>query len=270
LPYPIVFIPLIGLILLHVFYATPKQIPPFLKLFLLLTLSAIPFLGLQSMMLASGFAMALIVNGAATVSLVWLVYGIFPDRNIEPTISKPQKNVPQLPDSIRFQNALVSTMVVFPALLLFFFFEWVSGLTALIFIMILAMQPGFAKGFKAGGLMILANIAGGIGAILVYELLVITPVFIFMLLLVALFGLIFGSRLFSGKPAAQLYGTAFSTFLLIIAMTTSGESEAGAKVYTRIFLIMVAVIYVVVMSGFVTALLKSFTKTKNEVEVADE
>ncbi len=270
LPYPLVFIPLIGLILLHVFYATPNQIPPFLKLFLLLTLSAIPFLGLQSMMLASGFATALIMNAAATVFFVWFVYGIFPDRNIPKISEEVKKTTVAMPDGVRFQNALVSTIVVFPALLLFFFFEWVSGLTALIYIMILAMQPGFAKGFKAGGLLILANIAGGFGAILAYELLVIVPSFVFMLLLVALFGLIYGAGVFSNKPTSQLYGTAFSTFLLIIGMTTSGELEAGEKVYTRILLIMVAVVYVVVVSGFVTALFESFSKPKSQVGVADE
>jgi Protein of unknown function (DUF2955) len=270
LPYPLVFIPFIGLILLHVFYATPKQIPPFLKLFLLLTLSATPFLGLQTMMLAYGFAMALIVNGAATIVLVWFVYGIFPDRRTHQSAKQVKQVVPAIPDNVRFQNALVSTIVVFPALLLFFFFEWVSALTALIMIMILAMQPGFAKGFKAGGLLILANIAGGIGAIIAYELLVITPSFVLMFLLVVLFGLIYGAGLFSNKLTAQLYGTAFSTFLLIIGMTTSGEAEADAKVYTRILLIMIAVVYVVVASGIVTALLKSFTRSKSETGLAHE
>lgn len=269
LPYPLVFVPLIGLILLHVFYATAKQIPPFLKLFLLLTLSAIPFLGLQSMALASGFAMSLILNGAATVVMVWFVYGIFPDRNIPQPVVRAKKTAPPISDAQRFQNALISTVVVFPMLLLFFFFEWVSGLTTLIFIMILAMQPGFAKNFKAGGLLILANLAGGIGAIVAYELLVITPVFVFMLLLVVLFGLIYGAGVFSNKPTAQLYGTAFSTFLVILGMTTSGESEAGAKVYTRIVLIMIAVIYVVVASGVVAALFKSFSRRSNEAIVGD-
>jgi len=269
LPYPLVFIPLIGLILLHVFYATAKQIPPFLKLFLLLTLSAIPFLGLQSMALASGFAMSLIFNGAATVILVWIVYGIFPDRNVPRQSKEAKKAVPPMSESKRFQSALISTIIVFPMLLLFFFFEWVSGLTTLIFIMILAMQPGFAKNFKAGGLLILANLAGGIGAIIAYELLVISPVFVFMLLLVILFGLIYGAGLFSDKPTAQLYGTAFSTFLIIIGMTTSGESEAGAKVYTRIVLIMIAVIYVVVASGVVTALFKSFSRKNTDIIAED-
>lgn len=270
LPYPLVFVPLIGLISLHVFHASAKQIPPFLKLFLLLTLSAIPFLGLQSMVLASGFAMSLVFNGAATVVLVWFVYGFFPDRR-NPLPEGPAKKVtPPISDGQRFDNALISTIVVFPMLLLFFFFEWVSGLTTLIFIMILVMQPGFAKNFKAGGLLILANLAGGIGAIIAYELLVITPVFVFMLLLVILFGLIYGAGLFSNKPTAQLYGTAFSTFLIIIGMTTSGESEAGAKVYTRIVLIMIAVIYVVVASGVVTALFKSFSKKSRGTKALDE
>lgn len=190
LPYPLVYVPLIGLILLHIFYATPKQIPPFLKVFLLLALSAIPFLGLQSLDLAMIFAGSLVFNGAATVVLVWFVYGFIPDPfTIKPTVSTPKPPPPEVPKSIRFQNALISTIVVFPVLLMFYFFEWTSALTSLIFVMILAMQPGFAKNFKAGKLMILANIGGGIAAIIGYELLVITPLFPFLLLLVVFFGL---------------------------------------------------------------------------------
>jgi uncharacterized membrane protein YgaE (UPF0421/DUF939 family) len=111
------------------------------------------------------------------------------------------------------------------------------------------MQPGFAKDFKGGLALIIGNAIGGIAAIIFYELLVMVPQYIFLIFLTLLAGLMFGSRLFSGKPKAQLYGMAYSTLLLVIGSTTSSTGEAGAKVYTRIIQIMVAVVYVVVAFG---------------------
>ena len=128
--------------------------------------------------------------------------------------------------------------------------------------MILAMQPGFAKNFKAGLLLVLANTAGGIASIIVFELLVIVPMLGYYLMLVGLVGLIFGGRLFSTRPTAALYGTAFSTFLVIIGSTTGGDSEADAKAYSRVLQIMLSVVYVVVMSGVITALINSVRKKK--------
>jgi hypothetical protein len=90
---------------------------------------------------------------------------------------------------------------------------------------------------------------GGAAAIAMYELLVLVPEFVFLLLLTFLAGLVFGSRVFSGKPTGALYGMAFSTLLLVIGSTTSSTGDAGAKVYSRIAQIMVAVVYVVVAFG---------------------
>ena len=122
----------------------------------------------------------------------------------------------------------------------------------LIFISILAMQPAFAKDFKVGKALIIGNLIGGIASILAYEVLTVIPEFFYLLLLVLLAGLLFGRQIFSGKAIAPLFGMAYSTFLLIICSTTSlGSNEADAKVWTRVFQIMVAVVYVVSAFGLI-------------------
>ena len=261
LPYPLIYIPMMGLILLHIFYATPKQLNPFVKIFLLLAIGVIPILGLTHMALASVFAYGLTINVVMTLILVWFVYGVIPFKQMAtPSMltKRPPATVPT--SSGRLQNAMISTIVVFPVVMLFTFFEMTSSILILIYVMLLPAQPGFAKDFKAGSLMLLANVAGGFVAIMMYELLVMVPHFVFLLLLVAVTGLIFGKQLNSGKPAAALYGTAFSTVLVIIGMTTNSDAEASTKAYTRIFQTMIAVVYVVTASGFVTALFNSFRK----------
>ena len=115
------------------------------------------------------------------------------------------------------------------------------------------MQPAFAKDFKAGKSLILGNLIGGIAAIIVYEVFTVVPEFFYFVILVLFIGLIFGKQVFSGKPKAALWGMGYSTFLLVICSTTAtGMTEADAKVWTRVFQIMIAVIYIVAAFGLIT------------------
>jgi len=241
LEYLWVFIPVLALALLHVYYT--NKLAATNKLFVLMSLLLIPMLGLISIDVAFIVAQSLIVVAVLTMVLVWTVHAIIPSINsIEnSTKSKPAVKVPTSKE--RLTNALNNLIVVFPVVLVFFFFQWASGLLILIFIAILSMQPSF--NFKAGFFLILGNLVGGIIAILMYETLVIVPKFSFMILVIILAGLYFAVKLYSGKKAAPLYGMAFSTLLLIIGQATTGTSDAGDKVWIRVLQIMVAVIYVV-------------------------
>jgi hypothetical protein len=106
------------------------------------------------------------------------------------------------------------------------------------------MNPAFANK-KAGLALIAANLGGGLAAIVAYNLLTIVPSLIFLGLLTLITGLIFGEKLFSHKPISALFGTAFSTFLLILGNVTSFIGEAGEMVWTRIFQLAIVVVYLV-------------------------
>ncbi|MGB5323238.1 hypothetical protein, partial [Lutimonas sp.] len=93
--------------------------------------------------------------------------------------------------------------------------------------------------------MIVANILGGVFGILAYRLLTIVPNFTFTMLVALSIGLFFGSRLFSDSKYAGIYGSGFSTFLLILGSVTSSDAEAGSEVWSRVIQISIAVSYVV-------------------------
>ncbi len=236
-----VFIPVLALALLHVFYTNKLAVNN--KLFVIISLLLIPMLGLISIQLAFIVAQSLIVVAMLTMFLVWTVHAIIPNVDSPENKPNPKSSVKLPTQSERFSKALNTLIVVFPVVLLFLFFQWASELLILIFIAILSMQPSFT--FKAGFLLILGNLVGGIFAILFYETLVIVPKFSFMILIILLAGLYFAAQLYSGKKTAPLYGMAFSTLLLIIGQATTGTSDAGDKVWIRVLQIMVAVIYVV-------------------------
>ena len=87
--------------------------------------------------------------------------------------------------------AAITTAVVFPVMFWFYLFEWLGGVLILVFVALLSIQPGFAGSFKAGKALIVGNVIGGTVAVIFYELLVMVPLFHFMLLLTLLLGLLF-------------------------------------------------------------------------------
>lgn len=243
---PLVFLPLLALILFHIYYTTSLQ---GMKLWLIISLLLIPMVALDSPKLGGIIAVNLVMNAVVAILMIWLVYFIFPGKKSQDTETK--KAVSEVPTPHqRFISALNKTLVVLPVLILFFVFNYAESLLVMIFVAVLSMNPATSNK-KAGIGIILANIGGGLAAIVAYKLLTIATSFFYFGLLTLLAGLIFGHKLFSSKQAASLYGMAFSTFLLILGNVTTLAGEAGEMVWTRVFQIGLAVLYMVVAFGLV-------------------
>jgi len=251
--YPLVYIPFTGFVLLRLFYMKASGRSPMLTMWLLIALLVIPLITITSPAIANMVAAGILIGAVATVCVVWLTHGLLPDPPGVHSGNAPAaaSAKPVLPPAVeRFKTAAISTLVVLPLLTLFYSFQLQSALLILVFVGLLSSQPGFATNFKAGGALVIGNVMGGVAAIILYELLVLVPQFYFLIIVTFLVGLVFGTRVFSDKPTAKLYGMAFSTLLLVIGSTTaSGSGEAGAKVYTRVAQIIIAVVYVVMAFG---------------------
>lgn len=249
LPYPLVFIIFTSYLLFRLFYAKLGGASPLLITFMMISTLVIPIMGILSPDLGVLVAGGIVMGAIVTVGVVWLAHAIFPDPG---TITSKAISKPSSEASIgRLRGAVLSTIVLVPVFILFYTLQLTGSVLILIFVALLAMQPSFAANFKAGTALIVGNVIGGAASILFYEILVIVPEFWFMVVLTCLFGLIFGAQLFSGKSRAPLFGMAFSTVLLVIASVTSGEGEAGSKVYTRVAQMMIAVVYVVSSFGLI-------------------
>ena len=247
------------LLLFHIFYTRHPIFNPLVKVWLLVAVLLIPNIAMQSMALAKIIAISLVWNAACAIVIIWIIYYLFPlhaPENQSPTAQEKKPAATEAPDQHqRFTTALFSTLVIMPVYLLFYFAEITNALLVLVFIAILSMQPAFAKDWKVGKALIIGNTIGGLAAILVYNLLTIVPEYSFLILLVLLSGLIFGQLLFSQSPLASIYGMAFSTLLLIIGSVTGSDGDgAGGKVWSRVFQIMVAVVYAVSAFGLIAKL----------------
>jgi len=256
IPYPLVYVPFSGLLLFLIFYAEKRGQSPLLITFLLIAVLVIPLLSMQAEGLANLVAAGILFGAVVTLAVTSLVYWVFPEPLVPRETSqaaKPSK-APALTPAESFRSATLSTFVVLPLMLLFYMFERTGSLLILIFVAMLSQQPAFAKSFNIGKGLIVGNVIGGATALVMYELLVLYPSFLFMVLLTLLAGLVFGTRVFSGKPSGALYGMAYSTLLLVIGSVTTTTGDAGAKVYTRVFQIILAVSYVVVAFGLLDRL----------------
>jgi hypothetical protein len=250
LDYTFLFILLLALALLSIFYTNRLDAKP--KVFMLISLLLLPMIGMQSMATAYVFMQTFTLGAAITILLVWVVYGLFPDKSKAKATQEGKAQTGSAPSAgDRFRYALETLIIVFPVVLAFFFFHWSGGLIILIFVTILSMQPRF--NYKAGMAMIMGNLLGGVFTIVAYELLVMVPQYLFFILMVMATALFFSSRLFSSDPKAPLFGMGFSTFLLIMGQSISGTDDAGGKVWMRVIMIMIAVIYVVTTFGIMEA-----------------
>jgi hypothetical protein len=251
LSYPLVYLPVACLVLLRIFYMMLSGRSPILTTWLLIAVLVIPLIMITSPAIANRVALGILTGAAATLAVVWLTYGLLPDPPGAYGPDSAAGSQTALPPAIeRFKKATVATLVVLPVFVLFYAFRMQSALLILVFVALLSAQPGFASDFKAGGALIAGNVMGGVAAIIMYELLSMVPEYYFLILTTLLAGLVFGRKVFSGRPAAKLYAMAFSTLLLVIGSTTAGGTgEAGSKVYTRVVQIALAVIWVVLASG---------------------
>jgi hypothetical protein len=234
------------LILLHLFYSA--TIKPLLKVWLLISLFLIPLLSTLSYQTGAVVSISLVINAIVAVILVWFVFTIFPFSYSDSAMETKKAAVKSTPAQ-RFRMALINLIIVFPVVIMYYMFLWTESILVLIFIAVLSINPK-GSNFKAGMMLILANLAGGVSAILAYNLLVVVPDFFFLILITLVISLYFGEKVYSGKPTASLYGTAFSTYLLVLGSVTASEGDAGEKVWDRILQIGIAVTYVVLANWF--------------------
>ena len=254
LDYALVFMPLLALGLLWLYFT--DKLPMMVKLFLLISLIIIPFVSIDSGAIGTYVAVRLVFNALMAIVLTQIIFLIFPLSDADIIFEKVQKKAIKQTEKERFTYAFQIITIILPVLLLFYIFKLSSSVLILTFIAILSMSPALANP-KVGLVMIVANVLGGVVAILAYKFLVIVPNFIFMILLTLCVGLLFGSRLFSKHKLAAIYGSSFSTFLLILGSVTASDAEAGDKVWTRVIQIAIAVIYVVVAFGILDRIKKS-------------
>ena len=269
LSYPAVHLLVMALILFLIFYARAGGTKPVVLVFLLMGVLVVPLIGTVSESLAIGVSNGLIFATIVAVATTYVAAAVFPDPpGVGPTVAAEREDVGGGEDDgaaegegdavpsprLRTAMALRSLVVLYPIVIVSQMFSMTDFMVVLIFASLLTMEPTFGTHLAAGKGLVLANLAGGLVAVVIYELLVMVPAFAFLLLLVLLAGLWVGGWIFSDRPLGKLLGAGITTLFIVLGPTLMGDAEAGTNLFIRLFMIMGAVVYVVLAFGLLERL----------------
>ena len=239
-PYPLVFLLLFCSGLYSNYYRAVTGRSGFLVLLFTLAVLLMPLLGGTSTGLAYEVFKGFLLSAFVALAVVQVAHTVFPSRLPAP----PKPPLPS-PDNAA-ASAWLSTAVVLPFALVCLLFNLTGMVLALIMIAMLSQKPDFSTGAAGGKALLAANVGGGLVAIAFYQLLLINPSYPFAIVGIFSMALLFSARLFSDRPTAPLYATAFNTVLILVGSSTSAMGgEADANFYTRIVQILLAVCYAV-------------------------
>jgi len=244
LPYPFVYIPLLGLVLFYLYYMLNRGGSLWFVLMSLLAILILPMLGNNSEGLAMGFAVGFVLSGWTTVFIIWLAHLIVPNPIGTPQL--PTKDGLQRGYSKpAAQTALKSTVVVLPLVVLFITFNLIDFLLVMVFTAIFTLAPDITKG-KAGGMNSLkSTLIGGFYACIFYYLLVAVPQYYFFIALIFLTTLHFATNIFSDNLNAKYYASAFSTLYILVNSSLAEGADFSSAFILRFIFILLATIYVV-------------------------
>jgi len=246
--------PWVGMLLLigacfWCFYYSASGGSPILGAFLTMGLAIVAAVGSDSVDAVIAVNKALTLNAVISIGIMWLAFGLIPEKSQEGgPKAKPEVEPPSRQESIR--SAWRSTAIVLPVIVFFLFYAGsASYLVVMIKVASMGQQVENDKTKAVGKSLLMSTFIGGIGAVLMWNVMSAWPSLIMLVLLVLLSGLIMGRKIFQGQGMSAGAGTwsyAFLTMLVIILpalLDGAGGSAAGAKFFDRIAMLSWATLY---------------------------
>ena len=243
LPFPLVYIPMLGLVLFYIYYFINRGGSFWFGLMSLLAVLILPLLGNNHEGLAFGFALGFIWSGWLTVVMIWLAHFLFPDPDgsVLPASSKFQPGY----SAVAAELALKSTFVALPIAIIFITYNWVGQLLVMVFAAIFTLSPDLNKGSEAAKNSITSTLIGGVAAMGFYWLIVAVPEFHFFILLMLFTTLMFARQIFSDSSSAKYFGSAFVALFILVNSSMDAEGSITSAFVLRVVFISLAAIYVV-------------------------
>lgn len=249
LGYPLICILLYGVLFFLIYYNDTPAAPPLSVMFMTLGITIVPIMGLQGSQGSHIIALGLFGNMAVGLVLTWLFHGLISNKRAE-ALPASSSQKPPAPTPVaqqeRVRLALVSMLVALSAVVIFFSLNLAQYALAMIYVCFMAGTPSANASMQAMKGNALATAIGGIAIIVVFELLVMVPTYLFLLAITLLVMLLFSQKVFSGQPSAKAFASGLSTFLVLLGSSTGVDSVASADFYARIAQVLFAGLFCVV------------------------
>ena len=249
LDFPLLCVPLYGLLFFYIYYNDTPAAPPMAAMFMTIGITIVPIMGLSGVLLAHIIVVALLFNLLAGLFFAWLFHMLIPDSIAQhSTQATPEKKpAPPLepPREERVRLALVSTIVALTAITIFFSLNLVTYAFAMIQICFMAGTPSANASFQAIKGNALACCIGGVVIIIVFNLLVAVPTYLFLVTLICCVALFFSRQIFAGGPMSKVHISSLTTFLVLLGTSTMVDKVASTNFYLRIAQILFAGLFTV-------------------------
>ena len=260
LDFPLVCIPLYGLLFFFIYFNDTPSAPPMAAMFMTLGITIVPIMGFSGAAIPHIVAGGLMMDMAFGLFIAWLFHVMIPESlaHEAPGAASGKKPPakPMPPPRERIRLALVSTIVALAAVTLFFSFNLSQYSLAMIYICFMAGNPNSNASVKVMKANALATCIGGAAIIVAFNLLVAVPNYLFMLILVFCFALFFTTRVTAGGPMAPAFSSGFITFLVLLGSSTGVDETAASNFYLRIAQVLFAGLFTVVAIIMVEYLLR--------------
>ncbi|MBW2659900.1 MAG: hypothetical protein JRC87_09990, partial [Deltaproteobacteria bacterium] len=260
LNFPLLCIPLYGLLFFFIYYNDTPTAPPMAAMFMTIGITIVPIMGLSGTGPAHLIAISLLFNMAAGLIFAWIFHLLIPNNLARhapqtPPVKKSEPP-PEISKNERTRLALVSAIVALTAVIFFFSLNLVSYAFAMIQICLMAGAPNANSSFQAMKDNALACLIGGIAIIIVYNLLTAVPTYLFLMVITLCVALLFSRKIYAGGPMTKAYVSGLTTFLVLLGTSTMADTAASTNFYLRIAQILFAGLFTVAGLVLVERLLR--------------
>jgi hypothetical protein len=217
---PLIMFGVAALVVFRTLYGIAGGLSGVAPLFLLICVTAIPVVALESPAIAGAFAYALVRATCFAIVVIWISYLLWP--RVRPP--RPGVKAVPLPPELRMKSALLGTAVLTPLMLLYLMFGLANALPVLIATTMIVMNLDFHRGRMQAVALVAGNVGGGIAALVVFLLLATESSIVSLTLLTALAALAFGWRISAGDKLAPVVLVACNATLIVLSSSlVSGQ-----------------------------------------------
>jgi hypothetical protein len=242
---PVVLLAGVGLVICWSFYGQRRGAPAIAVLLVQIAFCCVPLIATISLDVARDFSDFLLWSSIAAIITVWIAYALFP-----PPPSSAQSAGPPAPIALSparaAQVAISDTLVLLPLLVTFIVRGDINNIVILMITINLLREIELVGSRRLALAILLANLLGGVLAVLAHQFILLSGSLLLFLLTVLLAGLWFGGRLVRGGAAAPVYALAFGTFLLILGLAITPLPGGSDELFTvRMSKIVLASLYAI-------------------------
>jgi Protein of unknown function (DUF2955) len=212
---PLILFGVAAVVVFRSLYAIAEGRSPVAPLLLLICLTTMPVIALQSSAIAAAFAYALVRATCLAVLIVWISYLLWP--RVRPP--RPAAKVAPLPPDLRLRSALLGTAILTPLMLLYLMFGIADALPVLVATTMIVVNLDFHRGRMQAVALVAGNVGGGIAALVLILLLAMQPSLLALTLLTTLMALAFGWRTSAGDALAPVFLVACNATLIVFTST---------------------------------------------------